>query len=210
MATHGAHAQAQSRPGEGRTGDSGARVAQKKAAAGRIRLVYLDECGFAPSQPIPYTWMRKRERKRMPYENPQGRRVNALAALTKHGDAPALHWAAKPGSFQARHLIGFLHELPPVAVPTVVVLDNGSIHRSTETRAAIPDLWMRGIYLYFLPPYSPDRNEIEPVFRVITHDDLPERRYASVPALLDAVHTAFTTYEATLIAKHRHQPRPAA
>jgi DDE superfamily endonuclease len=93
---------------------------------------------------VSYTWVRRGERKRVPYENPAGRRVNALAALVT-GGAPALYWVAKPGSLRATHLIAFLHELPAVPVPTVVVLDNGSIHRSKETRAALPDLWARGI-----------------------------------------------------------------
>jgi putative transposase len=159
---------------------------------------------------VTYTWVRKRERKRMPYENPQGRRVNALAALVKGDAAPALYWVAKPGSLRAHHLIAFLRELPAVAVPTVVVLDNGSIHRSKETRAALRDLWARGVYLYFLPPYSPDLNAIEAAFRVIKHSHLPERRYATLPALLDAVQAAFATYEEDLIAKHAHHPRRAA
>ena len=159
-----------------------------------------------------YSWVRKRERKRVPYENPQGRRVNALAALGKGGDTPALYWIAKPGSRRARHLIAFLAELPPVPVPTVVVLDNGSIHRSTEARAALPNLWARSVYLYFyfLPPYSPELNAIESTFRVIKHDELPERRSTTVPALLDAVSGAFTAYEEALIAKHVHHPRRAA
>jgi transposase InsO family protein len=156
------------------------------------------------------TWVRRRERKRMPYENPQGRRVNALAALVKGGSQPALYWVAKPGSLRAEHLIAFLTALPAVPVPTVVVLDNGSIHRSKEVRAALPDLWTRRIFLYFLPPYSPDLNDIEPAFRVIKHDELPERRYATVAALIAAVHAAFTTYEEHLIAKHAHHPGTAA
>ena len=36
--------------------------------------------GFSPSQPTSYAWVLKGGRKRIPYENPQGRRVNALAA----------------------------------------------------------------------------------------------------------------------------------
>jgi putative transposase len=159
---------------------------------------------------VSYTWVRRRERKRLPYENPQGRRVNALAALVKHGAVPALHWVAKPGSLRAEHLIRFLGALPPAPMPTIVVLDNGSIHRSRETRAAVPALRAHGIYLYFLPPYSPELNEIEPVFRVIKHKELPERRYPSMLALLTAVHTAFTSYEESLIAKHRHQLGSAA
>jgi len=159
---------------------------------------------------VSYTWVRRGERKRVPYENPEGRRVNALAALGTDGAVPALYWVAKPGSLRAAHLIAFLHNLPAVPVPTVVVLDNGSIHRSKETRAALPDLWTRGIYLYFLPPYSPDLNAIEPAFGAIKHHHLPERRYATIPALLDAVHAAFTAYEEALIAKSVHQPRRAA
>jgi len=156
------------------------------------------------------SWVRQHQRKRVPYENPEGRRVNALAALVKHGTSPALYWVAKPGSLRAEHLIRFLHQLPPAPVPTIVVLDNGSIHRSKETRAVLPALRRRGIHLYFLPPYSPELNEIEPAFGAVKHRGMPERRYATVPALLDAVHAAFTIYEEALIAKSVHQPRQAA
>lgn len=156
------------------------------------------------------TWVRTGERKRVAYENPEGRRVNALAALVWGDAAPALYWVAKPGSLRADHLIRFLAALPPTPVPTVVVLDNGSIHRSTQTRAALPALWARGVYLYFLPAYSPELNDIEAAFRVVKHHHLPERRYTSIPALLDAVDTAFTTFEERRIAKHTHHLRPAA
>jgi putative transposase len=159
---------------------------------------------------VSYTWVRHRERRRVPYENPGGRRVNALAALVKAGADPAVYWVAKPGSLRSEHLVASLAELPPVAVPTVVVLDNGSIHRSKAARAAIPALWARGVYLYYLPPYSPDPNAIEPAFRAIKHHRMPERRYATLPALLDAVRAAFTMYEEDLIAKHAHHPRRAA
>jgi len=159
---------------------------------------------------VNYSWVRKRRRKRVPYENPEGRRVNALAALVQAGADPALYWVAKPGSLHARHLVAFLAELPAAPVPTVVVLDNGSIHRSKETRAAIPGLRARGVYLYFLPPYSPELNAIEPVFGAVKHRGLPERRYTTVPALIDAVHVAFTAYEEALIARSAHHPRRAA
>lgn len=157
-----------------------------------------------------YTWVRRRQRKRVPYENPAGRRVNALAALVWGNAAPALYWVAKPGSLRTEHLVRFLSELPPVPIPTVVVLDNGSIHRSTQTRAALPALWARGVYLYFLPAYSPELNDIEAAFRVVKHHHLPTRRYTSVSALLEAVDTAFTTYEEHRIAKSLLYLRPVA
>jgi hypothetical protein len=175
-----------------------------------MRLSYLDECGFSPSQPVTYTWVRKRQRKRVPYENPQGRRVNALAALIRMAGGADLVWTTKPQAFVAEDLVQFLHDLPPAAVPTVVVLDNAAIHRSKVVRAALPGLWARRIYLYYLPPYSPDLNAIEPIFRVIKHHEMPERRYVTVPALTDAVDVGFSNYRARLHTKSPAQPRRAA
>ena len=94
----------------------------------------------------------------------------------------------------------------------VVVLDNAAIHHSRVIQAAQPELQQQGIELYYLPPYSPELNAIEPVFGGIKTHDLPARRYATIPALLDAVHAGFTAAEARLHARHRSlpQPRPAA
>lgn len=156
------------------------------------------------------TWVRRGERKRMPYENPEGRRINALAGLSWQGRDHALYWVSKPGSYTADHLIRFLSALPASDVPTVVVLDNAGIHRSHVVREALPALRAAAIHLYYLPPYSPHLNAIEPVFRVIKHHEMPERRYTSLAALRDAVTAAFTTYEEALIRKHRTYPRQAA
>jgi transposase len=52
------------------------------------------------------------------------------------------------------------------------------------------------------PLYSPELNAIERLFRVIKHHELPERSYRTFDALQEAVHDAFTRYEAT----HCHQP----
>jgi DDE superfamily endonuclease len=44
------------------------------------------------------------------------------------------------------------------STPILVVLDNATIHRAKLTRALADDL---GIFLAFLPPYSPDLQPIE-------------------------------------------------
>jgi DDE superfamily endonuclease len=150
------------------------------------------------------------ERKRVPYENPAGRRLNVLALLLKHGAAPDLRWTTKPRSFTAEDLVAFLLGLPPRPRPLVVVLDNVGIHRSKVARAARPELWRRRIYPSYLPPYSPELNEIEPLFRAIKHTGLPERRYTTVPALEAAVNSAFRNHQDRLMTEHLHQPRPAA
>src|SRR5438876_158415 len=72
----------QTGPGEGRPRHAHAGSAKKGAHEDRFTLAFLDACGFAPSQPVNYRWTRRGERKRLPYENPQGRRVNVLAAYS--------------------------------------------------------------------------------------------------------------------------------
>jgi hypothetical protein len=47
--------------------------------------VHLDEAGFAPTLPTCYSWYPVGERLWIPYEAPQGRRVNAIGAYFSHG-----------------------------------------------------------------------------------------------------------------------------
>src|SRR5262245_10016788 len=61
-----------------------------RAAAGRLKLYYLDECGFAPTLPTGSSWTLPGERRLIEYEAPQGRRVNALAAYRPYDRSPRL------------------------------------------------------------------------------------------------------------------------
>jgi putative transposase len=149
-------------------------------------------------------------RKRVAYENPAGRRVNVLAALIPDGTARALYWLRQRGSITAAQFLAFLPTIPrPTDQPLVLVLDNGSIHVSHLISDARAELRRRGIYLYFLPPYSPQLNRIEPVFKAIKHYDLPARRYSSWTALEDAIDTAFGHYHERLTKSGNHPGKAA-
>lgn len=156
------------------------------------------------------SWVRAGERKYVPYENPQRRRYNTLALYAPDGVQPAFDWIGSPRAFTAPDVVHFLLERPTCPVPLVVVLDNASLHHSHLIREALPALWAKRIYFYFLPTYSPELNEIEPVFRAVKHCDLPERVYTPQPALEAAVDDAYARYEEKLLAKHSYQPRLAA
>jgi transposase len=156
------------------------------------------------------TWVRPGERKRVPYENPQGRRLNVLAATVACADQRELHWLPVRRHFTSVDLVYSLEQLAVPDQVTVVVIDNASFHRDQVVRAARPQLRQQGVYLYYLPPYSPELNDIERLFRTIKHHQLPARTYATFAALEDAVRGAFTRVEAVHYAKPLHQPRPAA
>jgi hypothetical protein len=65
-------------------------------------LCHLDEAGFAPTLPTTYSWSVVGERLEVPYEAPEGRRVNAVGAYFSHGpQAGEFHhqsWASLPKS----------------------------------------------------------------------------------------------------------------
>jgi len=182
----------------------------ERTARGLLQRAFLDECGFSPSLPGTWSWVLPGTRKRVPYENPQGRRWNTLALYAPEGLAPAFDWIGSPRSFTAEDLIHFLLERPPCPVPLVIVLDNASLHRSRAVQDALPRLWAKRIYFYFLPPYSPELNDIEPVFRGIKYYALPERTYTPLAALEAAVDGAYTDFELDRVAQRATQLRPAA
>ncbi len=67
-----------------------------------IDLCPLDEAGFALTLPTTYSWYPRGRRLRVPYQAPQGRRVNVIGAYVTHGPAAGRldykRWAVLPKS----------------------------------------------------------------------------------------------------------------
>lgn len=140
----------------------------------------------------------------MPYEAPQGRRLNALGAVAPCGPPTRRVCHTRFGTLDSAAFLDFVcyqvAGLPPapdwVAAgyhrtrPCVIVLDNYSVHRSGLVKRGQPHLDRAGVRLYFLPPYSPELNRIEPEWRAIKYEGLPTRSYTCGAALKDAVDAA--------------------
>ena len=173
-----------------------------------IDLFYLDESGFAPTLPTSYTWARTRGRPLVRDEPPQGRRLNVLGALAPAGAAPGLVWADPGGKLDSAAFLAFVWRVvaglpaPPEqlplgyrrARPCAIVLDNYSVHRSKEVQAAVPGLERAGVGFYYLPPYSPELNRIEPFWRHLKHEGLPVRSHRSLEELRTAVTDALNQH----------------
>ena len=162
-----------------------------------IDLYFLDESGFAPTLPTSSTWARQGTRVIVPYEAPQGRRVNVIGALAPDGPTPRLVYASRAGKLDGEAFLQLLWQdvaglpAPPAALPPdytrarpcIVVLDNYSVHRSRLVQDAQPALEAAGVSFFYLPPYSPELNAIEPLWRHIKYEDLPVRSYSTADAL---------------------------
>lgn len=186
-----------------------------------IDLFYFDQSGFAPTLPTGYTWCRVGQRKVISYEAPERRRVNVAGALAPYAPGgPELVFETRrtdQGKYDAAAHVRFLSRLgglpdplPPDwrrERPCVVVLDNYSVHHSQRVKAQIPALEAAGVRCFFLPPYSPELNEIEPMWRQVKYQDLPDRSHTTAHALQQAVETALTnramSYHKTTTDSHR-------
>ena len=176
-----------------------------------MRLFYLDESGFSPSLPTGYSWCLPKQRKRVRYEYPQGRRVNALATYEPLAPVPCLDAVPFERTLTSDDLLAYLRDrLPAADVPRVVVLDNAGIHTSKVVKAARPGLAKLGIYLYYLPAYSPELNRIEPVFKQIKHHEMPTRSFTCKADLRKAVEDGFDAYRRRLRVKGDNELRLAA
>ena len=123
----------------------------------------------------------------------------ALAAPGTHQHAP-LTWRTASHPWKGEHVLAFLrHALPGrTGIPRIVVLDNAGIHRARTVRQARRALAKQGIWLWYLPAYSPELNDIERTFRTVKHGAMPQRTFTATATLTAAVETAFGQVNAQL------------
>ena len=95
--------------------------------------------------------------------------------------------------FVERKVAGLPAELPTDyhrSRPCVIVLDNYAVHHAQLVKDRVNALRAAGVSFFFIPPYSPELNLIEPIWRQVKHQDLPHRSYLTMEELQPAVITA--------------------
>ena len=71
--------------------------------------------------------------------------------------------------------------------PALIVLDNAPVHKSAAFESRIESWGEQGLYLLFLPPYCPEINLIEVLWRKIKYEWLPVSAYQSFKGLSEAL-----------------------
>jgi transposase len=188
-----------------------------------IDLFFLDQSGFAPTLPTGYSWGRLGTRLVVPYEAPQGRRVNAVGALAPYDPAgPRLVFETRrtaEGRYDAAAHLAFVRRVAALAEdpateaarvrPCVIALDNYSVHHAAAVKEMMPALAAVGVDFFYLPAYSPELNPIEPIWRQVKYQDIPERSHPTDTALQLAVETALAHRDRSLRESTHNLPRPA-
>ena len=81
----------------------------------------------------------------------------------------------------------YAHQYDETQIPCVVILDNASIHHSKAVKQRTNDWMQQGIFLHFLPPYSPELNLIEILWRKIKYEWLPIDAYKNYQTMKKTV-----------------------
>lgn len=160
---------------------------EQQAEQGHIDLFYGDETTVSEQGYVPYGWQFKEEPVSIPSHHGKKRSYFGLLARDNR-----FRYHAFSRSVTAAEVIDCLDRLAAdQAKPTVVVLDNASIHRSQQFRACLDRWQKRNLYIYYLPPYSPHYNIIERLWKEVKEGWLRPQDYETADRLFYAANRAF-------------------
>lgn len=155
-------------------------------ARGELALVFADECRFSRYAPVPYAWQ---VRGQPPVELPAERDGCSVLGLWQAyaPQQPLACWRLA-GALTGEVFVAAIEEWSQTLTqPTVLVLDNASIHHAWQVHHALPRWRARGLQLQFLPAYSPHLNPIEILWHHCKHYWLKPADYQTEETLIDAV-----------------------
>ncbi len=139
----------------------------------------LDEAGFTLQPSIPYAWQLVGQR--LELASAHGPRQNVLGFFNLHHQ---FHSFAFKGSIDTRTVIHCFDLFSAYRTkPALVVIDNAPIHTSEDFEDQIERWQKEELYVKFLPPYCPELNLIEILWRKIKYEWLPLDAYQNFNTL---------------------------
>ena len=147
--------------------------------------VYSDEVDIHLNPKIGWDWMLPGLQKQVLTPGQNEKRYLAGALDVRSG---LVYWVEGKRKTSALFvaLLAKLVDRFPEAPPIHVIVDNYRIHSSKITACALQQ-WQGRVVLHFLPPYCPNDNRIEPVWRDLHGKVTRNHRCPTMAALMRAV-----------------------
>jgi transposase len=150
---------------------------------GHIDLRFGDETNFSMTPNVPYGWLKEGKQCGIPSDP---HRVLNVFGLMSLGNQMCSY--PTKGTIDANYIIRCLDDFAAtIKRPTVVVLDNAAWH----TAQAVQEKWQqwqdRGLFIWYLPTYSPHLNPIEILWRKMKYRWLRPEDYLSKEKLEAAI-----------------------
>ena len=170
-----------------------------QARAGDIVLLFADESEALTHPYLARAWAKRGADLRVPAPG-QAAKVAMMGSLDFGARKLIVHTSR---SKKSADFIAHLEQLDPIygprpgrrRRPVVLVLDNGPVHLSKASRAALQarEHWLT---VEWLPKYAPELNDIEIVWGQLKASHLAHQTFANADALEPAIHTAVANLNA--------------
>ncbi len=148
----------------------------------------FDEAGFGREPYIPYSWQDRGTVVKIPGR--AGKRINVIGVYSLM--AGNIRTEMFERNINSDDVVAFLDKLSEkLEKPSVVMVDNATIHTADKVMKKLPEWEEKGLYVYHLPTYSPELNLIEIVWRMVKYKWLPLKAYSSFSSLWDNLKDVF-------------------
>jgi len=150
---------------------------------GLVDLYYLDETGFCLIPCVPYGWQNIGEYLALPSR--RSRRINVLGIMNRNNH---LETYISSQSINSDVVVACIDTFfSRVNKPTVIVVDQSSIHTSNIILNKLEEWRERNLTIFQLPPYSPQLNLIEILWRFIKYEWIEIDAYSSWTTFVNSV-----------------------
>jgi len=141
--------------------------------SGYLDLYFGDESHFGLTPNVPYAWQTKENPILLPAA--KGKFLNVIGLMTRKNK---LYFEVLETTYNTDKVISYMDRFVAQTVKkTVVILDNSPIHKSKKFMAKIEEWKEKDVLIFFLPPYSPELNLIEILWRRIKYQWIPFDAY---------------------------------
>lgn len=156
---------------------------EQQSEKGNINLYYGDETKISEEGYVPYGWQFDDEE--VVIEATKGRSINCFGLLSRDND---FIYRNTEDNINSDFIIETLDELSlTIHKLTVVVLDNARPHTARKVKQLFKIWQNRGLFIFYLPPYSPHLNIIERLWKEFKEGWLKPSDYQSADTLFYAV-----------------------
>ena len=151
---------------------------------GLIDLFFGDESHVCTQGYVPYGWQFPGENVFVP--SMKSARLNIFGMVSRDN---VYHGFTSRQSIKAENVAGFIDNFSlTITKPTFIVLDNASVHTGGIMKESIDKWRARGLYIFYLPPYSPHLNIAETLWRILKTKWIKPCHYIDTDTLFNATH----------------------
>ena len=158
--------------------------------SGYIDLYFGDQSHFGLTPNVPYAWQTKDNPILLPAA--KGKYQNVVGLMNRKNK---LYFEILETTFNSDRIICFMDRFVEQTIKKkIVILDNSPIHKSKKFMDKIEQWKQKDVLIYFLPPYSPELNLIEILWRRIKYQWLDFDAYKSFENLKEKLNFVLTNF----------------